>query len=355
MSKLSQDKNIRKSVNSKNLEPSKSDISCSQNGGDLDVDHGTACFVCKKTVSTKDKALQCDCCNYWHHISCEEVSAQTYKTLVGIKESGVKWYCRKCDVGVHGILRQIVILNANQKETNDRLSYVETKLYDVESLEERLKQVESRLEEFVKNPPPSQPCSSKPKSFAEAVALDKKDIEEIVELRTKEKLKEVEDKARRQKNVIIFRLDESSDETKEEKDMEDKVSVERILREIKMDNVKPTNMFRLKGNALHRDRARPLKVCFRSQIIRDDFLKAFSDFRKRSKSSDDSLSSKVSIRKDLTREERIADDKLFKEMKAKQEQSKNLGDEFAKWIRRGGKVVNIGIYPESESEREEDE
>ena len=88
-----------------------------QNGGEIDAERGTSCFACNKTVNNKDKALQCDCCNYWHHITCEKVSLLTYKNLVGMKESGVKWYCRKCNLGVQCVLTQIVLLNQKQKET----------------------------------------------------------------------------------------------------------------------------------------------------------------------------------------------------------------------------------------------
>ena len=128
--------------------------------------------------------------------------------------------------------------------------------------------------------------------------------------------------------------------------MEDKVSIERLLRELDVQNAKPTNIFRLKGNAKHNDRARPLKVSFKTQATRDDVLKAFSTARKNNQQDENMLFTKLSIRKDLTKEERLEDEKLFKQMKAKQEESKKSGDQYAKWVRRRGKVVNIGQYPQ---------
>ena len=350
--KASTDKSKRKSEilnSSKSSENEKSSRMNIQNGGEFDDERGTNCFACNKTVSSKDKALQCDCCNYWHHIACEQVTISTYKNLIGMKESGVKWYCRKCNVGVQCFLTQIVLLNAKQKETDERLCYVEEKVNDLDSLENRVSAIEAKLEEQA-NQPPSQ--TDNEKTYAKATALGKNDIEQIVEQRTREKMREVEDKARRQRNIIIFRLDEPDEETQEEKDMEDKVSVERLLREVNVQNAEPTSIFRLKGNAQHKDRSRPLKVCFKSQVIRDDVLKAISVARKRNQQDNSKLYTKLSIRKDLTKAERLEDEKLFKEMKSKQAESKNLGDVNAKWVRRGGKVVNIGQYP-SEEEAEE--
>ena len=348
MSKPEYDKNSRKSI-SKSLETSNSEKDrLHQNGGQVEVDRGTDCFSCKKTVSAKDKALQCDCCNFWHHITCEDVSAQTYKNLIAMKEKGVKWYCKKCEVGVQCILTQIVVLNQKQKETEDRLGYIEEKIDNLDTFEDRLNRIESRLAEVLKNPPPTQTESESKASYAKVASLGKNDIEKLVEQRTREKIKESEDKLRRQKNIIIFRLDESSDETQEEKEMEDKINVDRLLREMKVQSIVPTKVFRLKGNEQQKDRARPLKVCFRSQENRDDVLKAFSDIRKKTKDTDDRLCTQVSIRKDMTKDEREADQKLFKEMRAKQEHSKNSGDIHAKWIRKWGKVVNIGKYPEEE-------
>ena len=55
--------------------------------------------------------------------------------------------------------------------------------------------------------------------------------------------------------------------------------------------------------------------------------------------------SKINGRKDLTPSERKDEEKLYKELKEKQEESKQSGDDNAKWVGRKGKVVNVGKYP----------
>ena len=39
------------------------------------------CGICTKIVSYRHKAIQCDLCNYWNHIKCDNVENKTYETL----------------------------------------------------------------------------------------------------------------------------------------------------------------------------------------------------------------------------------------------------------------------------------
>ena len=328
-----------------------------QNGGNLEEDRGQKCFACEKTVGTKDSALQCDCCNYWHHIECEKVTPKSYKYLSSAKEDGVKWFCRKCNQGAECLLQQIIRINQKQSITDERLDYVENKIHDFEEMEERLANLEKKIDEKLASVENSANSAT---SYAKVASkgLDKKDVEQLVEKQTKIKIKEIEDKARRQTNMIIFRLPEANEETEEEKVSEDETTVTRIIRcELKCANEKPVKMFRLKGNAKFKDRPRPVKVVFKSQSDRDSVLKAFNERKKKTSNDDDRLCTQISIRKDMTRSEREADEKLFKELKRRQEQSKAEEDVHAIWIRKQGKVVNVGVYPrqENDSDSEEEE
>jgi hypothetical protein len=53
----------------------------------------------------------------------------------------------------------------------------------------------------------------------------------------------------------------------------------------------------------------------------------------------------LTLRRDLTPQERKEEDRLFEKLKAKRQQSEQLGDENAHRITRNGRVVNIGRYP----------
>ena len=61
-------------------------------GGGSDI-----CVDCGKGVSEEQQGLLCDCCEYWHHSTCEKVSDEIYNFLhKHNNEQSILWYCRKC-------------------------------------------------------------------------------------------------------------------------------------------------------------------------------------------------------------------------------------------------------------------
>ena len=66
------------------------------------------------------------------------------------------------------------------------------------------------------------------------------------------------------------------------------------------------------------------------------------------KNSSDPHMKLIRIRKDMTPMEREEDLKLKREWEGKKEESTKSGDHQAKWIRRRGKVVNVGTYKHPE-------
>ena len=53
------------------------------------------CGICTKIVSYRHKAIQCDLCNYWNHIKCDNVENKTYETLKK-SDDCVKHFCKLC-------------------------------------------------------------------------------------------------------------------------------------------------------------------------------------------------------------------------------------------------------------------
>ena len=51
------------------------------------------CRICAKNVSDKDKAVQCDLCELWVHIKCNDRNYLGYRYLENSYES---WYCIEC-------------------------------------------------------------------------------------------------------------------------------------------------------------------------------------------------------------------------------------------------------------------
>jgi hypothetical protein len=126
---------------------------------------------------------------------------------------------------------------------------------------------------------------------------------------------------------------------------EDEGKAAQILNEIGTAN-KPAEIRRLGNYQRDAGRPRPLRLSFLTQGARDEVVKAFRQAKRDvATNEEEKLITSVSIRKDLTPTERKQEDALFQELKEKQQQSEAAGDENAKWVRKNGKVVNIGKRP----------
>ena len=59
-----------------------------------DIKHSKfPCRICTKNVHDKDKPVQCDLCELWIHIKCNNLDYLDYKYLQNCDES---WYCIEC-------------------------------------------------------------------------------------------------------------------------------------------------------------------------------------------------------------------------------------------------------------------
>ena len=52
-----------------------------------------SCKICPKNVQDKDEAVQCDLCELWIHIKCNNFNYLDYRYLQNYDES---WYCIEC-------------------------------------------------------------------------------------------------------------------------------------------------------------------------------------------------------------------------------------------------------------------
>lgn len=53
----------------------------------------TPCGICHKSVKINHRATQCDICQLWIHIKCNDISKTDYQVLQSSEEV---WYCKKC-------------------------------------------------------------------------------------------------------------------------------------------------------------------------------------------------------------------------------------------------------------------
>jgi hypothetical protein len=238
----------------------------------------------------------------------------------------------------------------------------------VDCLETEMKETKSRLEKLEAGELPPKMVEAVQKMQAAEIAenqtaggaeIDKNAIEKMMEEKVREQREETEDRTRRSKNLVIFGLEEPSTEDKEERKQDEATIVQKLMKEIDCsDSQHPQDVRRLgiftkeKGK-----KPRPLRLSFTNQHSRDEVLQAFrkakKDAREQGEEGTPRLTNKASARKDLTPSERKEEERLYKELKEKQEQAKQSGDDTAKWVRRNGKVVNIGRTPRPSREEAE--
>ena len=51
------------------------------------------CGICKKSVASNHRAIQCETCKFWIHIKCNNISPPEYKVYMGDDDP---WICVKC-------------------------------------------------------------------------------------------------------------------------------------------------------------------------------------------------------------------------------------------------------------------
>ncbi|KAH3818156.1 hypothetical protein DPMN_119752 [Dreissena polymorpha] len=53
------------------------------------------CIHCERNVNDDDRAISCDQCEKWQHLSCDTgISLRQYRKMM--KAAVVEWKCRKC-------------------------------------------------------------------------------------------------------------------------------------------------------------------------------------------------------------------------------------------------------------------
>ena len=87
-----------------------------------------SCLKCTDIVNKDSKALQCDLCRQWVHISCANVGVKAYSTLQSL--NGSMWLCESCQEELPNIPKELAAL----KEENNALRLQLRELSDLPSI-----------------------------------------------------------------------------------------------------------------------------------------------------------------------------------------------------------------------------
>lgn len=211
----------------------------------------SACGGCKKTVTGGQKGLQCQLCELWYHIECEDISESVYAFLQeNTKESTIHWFCHKCSGVAAKMLQSITKLEQRQEKLENRQDRTEQRAdmmekrqdsveMELESLRSNIDKMKDNLGADVKKDMEEQKQSWADTLFKQVDSKMEKIQDGIIEVKLAESMEEVRDRESRKTNVIMFGLEESEERETDKRIKHDTEKLEDVLESIKCDNLKP--------------------------------------------------------------------------------------------------------------------
>ena len=189
------------------------------------VDPKYMCPNCKKQCKDGEKALECEVCVRWFHAECQKVTDTLYEALRQDSEAGTNmlhWYCdssckfftNKFMQGFQNLRQDIDKISGAVGNLTDRVNKIESGKVS--------SQMETSIRDIVKDEIKGgndvvQESIQKSESFREIMHSQKMDsieekvrqietINKFMDDKAKEQRYELEDRARRQTNLIVFDL-----------------------------------------------------------------------------------------------------------------------------------------------------
>ena len=269
--------------------------------------------VCNNYVNDDDEGLKCDSCKQWFHIQCQNISEKDYTIMQRLSPELCVWYCHECKTSVSKLLYAVA-------KVNERC----------DKLEKEVDDLKTRVSDLEDNDDPDVVVS-------------------MVRNECKQVFKEESDKLRRQSNIIIKGLSEPVGTTDIERIDEDKAKVIDICTTelgLSDSEVNIKGVFRLSTNtrpntgvaqAESETRPRLLKVILGSSEEKAAVLR---NAKKLANPTNPAY--KVYISPDMTKEERLQNQELVNELKARREESREK-NENCHWAIKRKKVVKLPV------------
>lgn len=297
------------------------------------------CEGCGKYITNDTKALSCDkCCDKetWKCIECLNITEEVYEVIASQESTALKWFCDGCNQ---------MMLNCKNEEKDDRIGYITEML---EQLLDRSKAYEQRLEtvEQVLDGKANKDSLDDLALRVEAVEHIMKyegkhsDIEKHQESKdtieykdTEKNIKEIQERDKRKCNVVVFNVQESTDEDREVRIQYDSDKVQEIMTELKISTT-VANPVRLGPKTTESKWPRPLRVTVENEEAKWKILKESKNLAMKGKEQFKTIFCK----KDMTPMERELDAQLRKKLLEARKHEEDTGGQN-KWIIWKGKVV----------------
>jgi len=244
------------------------------------------CGVCERKVGAKQRGISCDICERWYHSECVQLTAVDYE-YYSSKGDDTVWVCRSCRGNVKGMSRRMEKLEREnqllRKENESVMNKFQMVIDKIEGLRE---EIAGRVKAEVME------CMN--------AAIDRK---------IENKMKDEEDKRKRECNVVVHGLREGND----------KVVCEGIIQQqLQLQDIPVESVVRLGRGGGGNDvqgRPRPLLVKFSSPGQKW----AVVGRAKRLRNADDESLRRVMIVPDMSMDERMQDKRLRDELKRRRD------------------------------------
>lgn len=304
--------------------------------GGKKVKENWKCEVCTQVFSKDDdKVVQCEYCNKFYCIKCLEISDNEYNSF---SNPALHWFCPKCETKVMKNLRVDQEVEARCKAffkmMEDRMNKLESDIKEKPSVS----QVESMIADAL---------STQAQGHIDNTSKDSETIEETIN----SKVSEIRDSAAREKNIIVFGIDESeATEASERKEDDTNVMID-LFKAVEVDPDTIKNVVRLGKKKKPEDfeaegeiqvaKARPVKVTLLNVESKQLLMKSLSKLKN---TPPESKLRNLSVTHDMSQAERDKNKEKVLEAKALNEKEKSGKVKFIvkgpPWER---KVVKIRV------------
>ena len=227
------------------------------------------CKVCKEDFNdVNDRLIVCERCNEPECFSCSHLETEAeYETLSRSKR--LHYYCVHCEEPAIMAVQNDNLIEENCKKYFDKL-HSEFSL-EVKELKQKVDSLENKL------------TPDNIKELIKVVLVETKD-EKDTDSKTKtepekkdlvsDSIQEMKERDRRRINILLFNVEESKDDSIDNRKAQDSKKVEELLSELGVPNVKFRNPVRLPKSKDKRfaDKPKPLRITLENEITKVDIL-----------------------------------------------------------------------------------
>ncbi len=242
------------------------------------------------------------------------------------------WFCNPCDDPAMSLIAaersmkeacEIYMEEVTQRLENcERIATTKADVNTVANLSKRVEELTAQI-------------NTKKISPAE----DDKATENVTSIQA---VKEIEERERRSKNVMLFNLPESTAESTEEAGRDEQMKLEEIGKALST-GIETMKMVRIGKKEM--GKTRPLKITLQDRGSRDALLSKAKHLR----NSTEEMTKNLVIKRDLTQHQRQEEKNLLMERNKLRDEDRENGVTTHTWIIRSGKIIKFKINPPNQA------